>query len=83
MEEASRTIIEVLEHAIERESDSYNYYVHAAKQAENPIVRKFLLQLADMEKGHWLQLEGYLKELKAQTAITDSIISSFNWGGYR
>jgi rubrerythrin len=80
MTELPNNLIEIFERAIERENDSFNFYVRAARQTTDPAAKNLLLQLADMERGHWLQLEGLLTELRVQTSITDSIISSFNLG---
>ncbi|MGB9773841.1 MAG: ferritin family protein [Bacteroidota bacterium] len=74
------TIIEILEHALEREIDSFTYYVHAAETACDPQVKAFLLHLAEMEDSHRKQLLGQLSELRAQMEITESINSSF--GGF-
>lgn len=68
-----RTIVQILEYAIEKERESYEYYSNAAEQSGKPAVRKTFLDLAEMEKGHITQLEKQLVDVKAQTMIDRAI----------
>lgn len=69
----ARTIVEILEHAIEKEHESYKYYSNAAKQSGKPAIKKMFLNLAEMEKGHITQLNKQLADLKAQTMVDSAI----------
>lgn len=55
---------EILRTAIEREADSFEYYYRAALAADEPELRRFLLDLAEMEKEHSARLRAELNRLE-------------------
>jgi rubrerythrin len=55
---------EILRTAIEREADSFEYYYQAAMTADEPELRQFLLDLAEMEKEHSARLRAELNRLE-------------------
>ncbi len=72
------TMIEILEEAIQREKDSYDYYHHAAAVAVKPSAKKMFLSLAEREKDHITELCAHLMELKAQMEIDRAITGGAN-----
>lgn len=72
------TMIEILEEAILREKDAYDYYQHAATVAVRPSAKKVLLSLADREKDHMEEICALLTELKAQMEIDRAITGGAN-----
>ena len=71
------SVVEILNDAIVREVESFTYYADSAKQAEDPIIKKLFLQLAQIEEGHRIQLEGKLKEVLAQIEIDQAMTGEF------
>lgn len=72
------TMMEILEEAIQREKDSYDYYHHAATVAVKPSAKKMFLSLAEREKDHMSELCDHLTELKAQMEIDRAITGGAN-----
>jgi rubrerythrin len=72
------TMMEILEEAILREKDAYDYYQHAATVAIKPSAKKVLLSLADREKGHMAEICALLTEVKAQMEIDRAITGGAN-----
>lgn len=68
-----QTLVQILEEAIKKEHDSYEYYSTAAKQPGKPTIKNMLLNLAEMEKGHITELNKILVEIKAQTIVDSAI----------
>ena len=48
---------EILHYALKTEESAYKLYTAAAEMTDNPQLKKMLLALADVEKGHKLRLE--------------------------
>jgi rubrerythrin len=69
----ARTLVQILEEAIERERDSYDYYADAARQSGKPSVKRMFLHLAEMEKGHFAELNRQLDYVKAQIIVDSAI----------
>lgn len=69
----ARTLVQILEKAIERERDSYDYYAGAARQSGKPSVKRMFLQLAEMEKDHFAELNRQLEHVKAQMIVDSAI----------
>ncbi len=68
-----RTIVQILEEAVKKEYESYEYYSNAAKHSGRPAVEKMFLKLAEMEKGHVAELNKHLAETKAQIMLESAI----------
>ncbi len=68
-----QTIEKILEEAIEKERESYEYYMNKAKQSGKPSVKKTFLSLAEMEKGHMTELNKQLTDIKAQNIVDSAI----------
>jgi len=66
---ANLSMEEILTNAIEKEIESYNYYMKAANCVGNEDIKALLLGLAEIEEGHRKQLEMCLTELKANREI--------------
>jgi rubrerythrin len=64
----------ILRTAIEREAESFDYYHDAAMQTDDPELRQFLLDLAELEKEHSRRLRAELEKLEnvhwLQTTVT-------------
>jgi rubrerythrin len=67
------SVVEILNDAIVREVESFSYYTDSAKQTEDPRIKKLFLQLAQIEEGHKIQLEGKLKDVLAQIEIDQAM----------
>ncbi|MDR4507689.1 MAG: hypothetical protein MRJ65_05540 [Candidatus Brocadiaceae bacterium] len=67
------TIMEVLQEAIKKERESYDYYHQAALKSTKPATRKMFLTLANWEKEHLEELLHHVNELKAQLEIDRAI----------
>lgn len=52
--------IEILRLAIEREKQSYKFYMQAAGDADHPATKSTLIELAEEEKSHITRLEDHL-----------------------
>ena len=72
------TMMEILEEAIQREKDSYDYYHRAATVAVKPAAKKMFLSLAERENDHINELCVHLMELKAQMEIDRAITGGAN-----
>ncbi len=68
-----RTLVQILEEAVKKEHESYEYYSNAAKHSGRPAVKKMFLKLAEMEKGHMTELNKHLAETKAQIMLESAI----------
>ncbi len=69
----ARTLVQILEEAITKEHESYEYYAEAARQSGKPSVKRMFLSLADMEKGHITELNKQLDHVKAQMIVDSAI----------
>ena len=61
-----KSMEEILRTAIEREADSFDFYFNAALQVGDPKLRRFLNELAEMEREHLKRLGGELDALEAR-----------------
>jgi rubrerythrin len=68
-----RTIVQILEDAVKKEHESYEYYSISAKHSGRPAVKKMFLKLAEMEKGHFTELNKLLADTKAQIMVESAI----------
>ncbi|MHC4183023.1 MAG: ferritin family protein [Planctomycetota bacterium] len=68
-----RTIVQILEEAVKKEYESYEYYLNAARHSGRPAVKKMFLKLAEMEKGHMADLNKHLADTKAQIMVESAI----------
>jgi rubrerythrin len=68
-----RTLVQILEEAVKKEYESYEYYSNAAKHSGRPAVKKMFLKLAEMEKEHMADLNKHLAETKAQIMVESAI----------
>lgn len=69
----TRTLVQILEEAIAREHDSYEYYAKAARHSGKPAIKRMFLHLAEMEKGHFAELNKQLDYVKAQIIVDSAI----------
>ncbi len=69
----ARTLVQILEEAIEKEQHSYDYYANAARQSGKPSVKRMFLRLAEMEKDHFAELNKQLDYVKAQIIVDSAI----------
>ena len=69
----TRTLVQILEEAIAKEHDSYEYYSKSARQSGKPTVKRMFLHLAEMEKGHLAELNKQLDYVKAQIIVDSAI----------
>ena len=69
----TRTLVQILEEAIAKEHDSYEYYAKAASQSGKPAVKRMFLHLAEMEKEHFTELNRQLDYVKAQIIVDSAI----------
>ena len=69
----ARTLVQILEEAIAKEHGSYEYYAEAARQSAKPSVKRMFLRLAEMEKGHFAELNKQLDYVKAQIIVDSAI----------
>jgi rubrerythrin len=72
-----RTLVEVLEDAILKESDAEQFYLDSMELAQTDEVKQFLLRMAAMEREHFDLLTGRLETLKAEQHSIDGIQSSY------
>lgn len=75
---AYKTLVDILQDAIDKENDAEQYYTEAAELAQNAEVREFLLDMANMEKEHALMLARRLDSLRADQTVIDGILSSYD-----
>ncbi|MCB2206630.1 hypothetical protein KQI65_17955 [bacterium] len=69
---------DILQDAIDKENDARQFYTEAANLAQAAEVRDFLLEMAEMERGHAEMLARKLESLKSDKTVMDGILSSFN-----
>ncbi|MAT40137.1 MAG: hypothetical protein CL946_11095 [Ectothiorhodospiraceae bacterium] len=72
-----KNLVDIIQDAADQESDAAQYYREAAELAEDQELRKFLLDLADMEDDHHRMLVEKLEQLKAEKTVMDGILSSY------
>jgi rubrerythrin len=53
---------EILHYALKTEENAYKLYASAAEMVDDPKLKKMLLVLADVEKGHKLRIEAMYDE---------------------
>jgi rubrerythrin len=75
---AYKTLVDVLQDAIDKEADAEQFYAEASELAQTPEVKRFLLELAEMERQHFVMLSEKLEELKADRQVMDGILSSYD-----
>lgn len=64
---------EILEMAMKRENDSYNFYLTASERAQTVYEKRMFLALAEEEQGHRDALAKQLDEVLAQLEIDRAI----------
>ncbi len=69
---------DILQDAIDKENDARQFYTEAAGLAQAADVRDFLLEMAEMEKGHADMLARKLESLKSDKTVMNGILSSFD-----
>lgn len=74
---AYKNLVDVLQDAVDKESDAEQFYREAAELALEPELKNFLLNLASMEGEHYELLKGKLELLKANSDVMYGIMSSF------
>ena len=72
-----KTLAEVLQDAIDKESDAEEFYREAAEMAPSTEVRAFLLEMAVMEREHFDMLTRQLASLRADQQVMNGILSSY------
>ena len=72
-----KNLVDILQDAIDQESDASRYYAEAAELAEEPELKKFLEELAQMEDDHYRMLVEHLEKLKADQRVMNGILSSY------
>lgn len=70
---ANLSMEEIIENAIIKEIESYNYYMSAARYVGKQEIRSLLTALASIEEGHKNQLEACLNELRINKEIGAAI----------
>jgi rubrerythrin len=73
-----KTLVDVLQDAIDKEADAEQFYREASDLALNAEVRDFLLEMSRMERDHFVMLSQRLESLKADQTVMDGILSSFD-----
>jgi len=69
---------DILQDAIDKENDARQFYTEAAGLAQAAEVREFLLEMAEMEKGHADMLARKLESVKSDKTVMSGILSSFD-----
>jgi len=69
---------DILQDAIDKETDAKQFYTEAANLAQAAEVRDFLLGMAEMEQGHADMLQRKLESVKSDKTVMNGILSSFN-----
>ncbi|MBN1448775.1 MAG: hypothetical protein JXA28_12665 [Bacteroidetes bacterium] len=72
------TLEDILQDAIDKENDAREFYLAAAGLAQAAGIRDFLLEMADMEKGHAELLTRKLDSVRSDQTVIDGILSSFD-----
>ncbi len=75
---AYKSLVDILQDAIDKENDAEQFYTEAAELAQNAEVKEFLLDMAAMEKEHALMLARRLDSLRADQTVIDGILSSYD-----
>ncbi|MBL0176458.1 MAG: hypothetical protein IPP94_14540 [Ignavibacteria bacterium] len=78
---AYKTLVEVLQDAIDKESDAEEFYREASEMAQSTDVRVFLLEMAVMEREHFNMLSKKLESIRADQQVMNGILSSFDAEG--
>jgi len=73
-----KSLAEILQDAITKESDAEQYYLEAAEIAQQIEVREFLLEMATMERDHFNMLSTKLESLQAEQSAMAGILSSYD-----
>jgi len=71
-------LMDIIQDALDKEKDAWNFYREAAEMAQTPDIKTFLLELAEMEKEHAELLSRKLESLKSDQTVMDGILSSFD-----
>ncbi|MCK4577470.1 MAG: hypothetical protein KAU50_01690 [Candidatus Marinimicrobia bacterium] len=74
---AFSSLNEILEHAIEHEQESHDYYLEAAERAADPDIKHQLLLLAEEEIAHKADLKKMLNKVRSDAAIQDDLMYAF------
>ncbi len=74
---AYKTLVEVLQDALDKEKDAVSFYREAAEMADEGDIRAFLLQLAEMESEHAGMIQQRLDSLQSDKRVMDGILSSY------
>ncbi len=69
---------DIIQDAIDKEKDAAQFYTEASGLAHAAEVRDFLLDMAEMEKGHAEMLARKLESIKSDKTVMDGILSSFD-----
>jgi rubrerythrin len=75
---AYKNLVDVLQDAIDKEADAEQFYAEASELAPEPEVKQFLLELAAMERQHFLLLSEKLEVLQAGRTVMNGILSSYD-----
>lgn len=73
-----KNLVDIIQDAVDKESDAEDYYLQAAERAHTAEVRDFLTGLARMERDHHDQLAAMLEKLRAEKTVMDGILSSYD-----
>jgi rubrerythrin len=69
---------DIIQDALDKEKDAQAFYAEAAGLAQAAGIREFLLEMAEMEKGHADMLARKLESLRSDKTVMDGILSSFD-----
>ncbi|MBE0645688.1 MAG: hypothetical protein IH600_16535 [Bacteroidetes bacterium] len=69
---------DIIQDAIDKEKDAEQFYAEASELAQATEIRDFLLNMAEMEKGHAEMLARKLESIRSDKTVMDGILSSFN-----
>lgn len=72
------TLEDIIQDAMDKESDAQRFYTEAAELAQAAEIREFLLEMAEMEKGHAEMLARKLESVRSDKTVMDGILSSFD-----
>ena len=72
-----KTLVDILQDAVDKERDAERYYLEAAGVAQDEKVKRFLVELAEMEKEHAVRLGQMLDQIRADQTVIDGILSSY------
>jgi rubrerythrin len=75
-----KSLLDILQDAVNEELEAERFYTAAADLATSDDIRSFLLELADMERDHAVQLGRRLESLQADQTILDGIRASYGEG---